>query len=357
VPIVPLYGHGALRRRFRESIARSALPSSLLLHGPRGVGKQRLALWLGQLLLCTGKGERPCGQCEHCRYSLELAHPDLRWFFPRPRLADTDATAAQVLDDMAEAIADRVDAAGLFAPPSGTDGIFIATVRTIVQLAGLTPSMGSRKVFVLGEAERMVPQEGSEFAANAFLKLLEEPLRDTTLVLTTSEPDALLPTIRSRVISVRVAPLGDADVKEFLSDTRVTAALDESGAPTRTEERLRLASGAPGTLFAGVSRGEATAAARAFLGAVVGGRTDYLRAALAFGGSRARGFFSDVLDALTVILRERAHDAVTQHDQQRALAAARAVDMVEQTKLRAAGNINPQLLGASLARDLSELLA
>lgn len=357
MPIVPLYGHGSLRQRFRESVARGALPSSLLLHGPRGVGKQRFALWLGQLLLCTGTDERPCGRCEHCRYALELAHPDLRWFFPRPRLADTDATAAQVLDDMAEAIADRVGAAGLYAPPSGTDGIFVATVRTVVQLAGLTPSMGSRKVFVLGDAERMVPQEGSEFAANAFLKLLEEPLPDTTLVLTSSEPDALLPTIRSRVISVRIAPLGDTDVKEMLSDPRVKAALDESGVPKRTDERLRLASGAPGALLAGVSRGEATAAARAFLGAVAAGRTDYLRAALAFGGSRARGFFSDVLDALTVLLHERAHDALTQHDEQRALAAARAVDMVERTKLRAGGNINPQLLGASLARDLSELLA
>jgi hypothetical protein len=137
----------------------------------------------------------------------------------------------------------------------------------------------------------------------------------------------------------------------------VKTALDENGVPKRTDERVRLASGAPGTLFAGVSRGEATAAARAYLGAIAAGRAEYVRAALAFGGSRARGFFSDVLDALTVLLRERAHDAVTQHDQQRALAATRAIDMVERTKLRAGGNINPQLLGASLARDLSELLA
>ena len=357
MPIVPLYGHSALRGRFRESVSRSTLPASLLLHGPRGIGKQRLALWLGQLLLCAGAGERPCGQCQHCRYALQLAHPDLRWFFPRPRLPDTDASPGEVLDDIAEGIAERAANAGLYGPPSGSEGIFVSTVRTIVQLAGLTPSMGSRKIFIIGDAERMVPQEGSEFAANAFLKLLEEPLPDTTLVLTSSEPDALLSTIRSRVISVRVAPLPDADVTEFLKDSQVKAALDESGAPRGSAERLRAAGGAPGALLAGASRGEATAAAHAFLGAVTAGRVEYVRAALGFGGSKARGFFSDVLDALTVLLRERAHDAATHRDQHRALAVARAIDVVERTKIRAGGNVNPQLLGASLARDLSELLA
>ena len=46
---------------------------------------------------------------------------------------------------------------------------------------------------VIGDAERMVVQEGTDVAANAFLKLLEEPLPDTTLLLTSSDPGALLP--------------------------------------------------------------------------------------------------------------------------------------------------------------------
>ena len=61
---------------------------------------------------------------------------------------------------------------------------------------------------MIGDAERMVAQEGSDQAANAFLKLLEEPPADTTLILTSSEPGALLPTIRSRSVSVRVACSG-----------------------------------------------------------------------------------------------------------------------------------------------------
>ena len=355
MPIVPLYGHAALRTRFRESAARNTLPSSILLHGPRGVGKQRLALWLGQLLVCTGEGERPCGVCASCRYCGELAHPDVRWFFPRPRLADADASAEDVQVDYVDAVAERVAAAGLYAPPSGSEGIFVAAVRAIVRLAALTPTMARRKVFVVGDAERTVPQEGSEFAANAFLKLLEEPLPDTTLVLTSSEPDTLLPTIRSRVVSVRLTRVADDDVRRFLAEPRVSSRLDKAGVPESLDERLRIANGAPGALFADASREEAAAAARAFLSAVAGGRSERVRAALGFGGSKARGFFSEVLDALTLLLRDRAREAAHRRDGRAALAAGQAVEVVERAKMRASGNVSPQLLAASLARELAEL--
>ena len=181
MPIVPLFGHADVRARLADARARGALPASILFHGPRGVGKQRLALWLGQLLLCASPGREPCGECQHCRFMEELRHPDLAWFFPRPRLKDSDPDLDDVRDDYAEAIAQRVSDDGLYAPPSGSEGIFIATVRALVQQGALSPAIGKRKVFVVGDAERMVPQEGSEQAANAFLKLLEEPPEDTTV--------------------------------------------------------------------------------------------------------------------------------------------------------------------------------
>src|SRR4051812_24019813 len=78
--IVPLFGHAALRKQLADAHARGALPSSLLFHGPRGIGKQRLALWLAQLLLCEKPGAAPCGECTQCRFSGKLTHPDLHWF-------------------------------------------------------------------------------------------------------------------------------------------------------------------------------------------------------------------------------------------------------------------------------------
>ncbi|HEX5830067.1 MAG TPA: hypothetical protein VFY16_03730 [Gemmatimonadaceae bacterium] len=352
MPILPLHGHDALRARLLDAATRGALPASLLLHGPRGVGKQRLALWLGQLLLCTAP-ERPCGRCEQCRYAAELTHPDLRWFFPRPRLKDSAPSADDVLADYAEAIAERVKDGGLYAAPSGSEGIFMATVGAVLRQAALSPALARQKVFVIGDAERMVSQESSPEAANAFLKLLEEPPADTTIVLTSSEPGALLPTIRSRVVAVRVAPLSDADVRGFLTDERVAASL---GTELGEAERVRIAAGAPGVLLDAAKRGTAAAAARRLLdGASGGSRARLLRAVFAQGSAGARGDFRSLLEALTTQLHERMRGAVERGDARGAAAAARAMDAVEEAKLRAAGNVTPQLIAAGLARALTEV--
>ncbi len=356
VPIVPLYGHLALRRRIARSVERRSLPSSILIHGPRGVGKQRFALWLGQLLLCSAAGDGPCGRCQSCRYASELVHPDLRWFFPRPRQGDADLPAEDVLADYADAIGERLKSGLLYPTPSGSEGIFVATVRAIVQFAAMTPSIARRKVIVVGDAERMVPQEGSEQAANAFLKLLEEPPADTTIVLTTSEPGALLPTVRSRVACFRAAPLPESDVRAWLADPLVRDALAASDAlPDGVEARIQLAGGRPGTLLSGVANRQALEAARTLLTSLSAGRAERMRAVFLLGGSKARGFFSDVLDALTLLLRERALEAAERSDGRAAAAAARGIEVVERAKEKAAGNVSPQLLGASVVRQLLEL--
>lgn len=372
VPLVPVYGHDALRARLLATAARGALPASLLFHGPRGVGKQRLALWLGQALVCDGAtaarpGGAPCGRCQHCRYADALAHPDLAWFFPRPRLKDGDADPDEVRADYAEARGERAARHGLYAPSPGTEAIYVPTVRAIVQQAAVSPAMARRKVFVVGDAERMVAQEGADQAANAFLKLLEEPPADTTLLLTSSEPGALLPTIRSRVVSVRVPPLAPGDVRAFLADPHVAAALAAAGSKGGGDDdtRVRQAGGAPGALLGAAERGAADAEAERLLRAAVeGDRADRLRAAFLQGASKARGAYSDVLDALTVRLHAMARDGASPVDSadprprnaRRALGAARAIDAVERAKARAYGNVNPQLVTAALVRELTEAL-
>lgn len=348
--MIPLYGHQELRRRLASAVQRGSLPASLLIHGPRGIGKQRIGLWLGQLLLCDKGGEEPCGKCVHCRYVASLAHPDLRWFFPRERLSGSDVGTEDVLEDIAEGIAKRVKDQGLYARPSGKEAIYVATVRAIVSVASMTPSLARRKVFVIGDADRMVPQEGTEQAANAFLKLLEEPPDDTTIIMTTSEPGALLPTIRSRVSAIRAAPLRESEMRAFADDPVVRERLGGAGT---SDTALRVAAGAPGSLLSLEEHDKALRGARELLEASAKGRAEWSRAALAVGGADARGFFSDLLDALTVVLAERQRDAVAQQDEARALAASRAIEAVEKAKERAAGNANPQLLAADLVPALS----
>ena len=242
MPIVPLYCHEAMRRRLRRMLEAGSLPSSILFDGPRGIGKQRLALWVAQLLECE-RDDRPCGTCMGCRCVLDLNHPDVYWAFPRPRPKESDNTPADALQDLADAREERREAHGLYARPPRSEGIFLATILGLVQRAALAPGFGRRKVLIVGDAERMVAQEGADQAANAFLKLLEEPPADTTIILTSSEPGALLPTIHSRVITMRCSPLADDDVLAFVRDPVVKAALDALDLPRADMDRVRLAAG------------------------------------------------------------------------------------------------------------------
>jgi DNA polymerase-3 subunit delta' len=357
MPIVPLFGHSELRQRLARAFSRGTLPSTLLFEGSRGVGKQRLALWLGQLLLCDKPVEEPCGVCAGCRYVLELQHPDLHWYFPRPRPRDSDPDLEDVRLDVGEAVAERAAAKGLYAPPSGMDGIFVATTRLIVRQAAVSPALASRKVFIVGDAERMVPQEGKDEAANAFLKLLEEPPANTTVILTTSEPGSLLPTVRSRVVSFRVAPLPLGDVEAFLSDEHVARRLaEQDGVPEARSKRVTFAAGAPGRLLAGEGLIEAKNAARRMLDAASGGTDTRYEVAWLTSSTKARGGFADTLDALTEELHNRAAASVRRGSAGDAYAATKAIDAVEVAKERILTNVSPQLITVNLLRELRALL-
>jgi len=289
--------------------------------------------------------------------ALDGHHPDLHWFFPRPRLKGGDPDVDDIREDIADGIEERLGSGGLYDPAAGDEAIFVATVRAIVQIAAISPALARRKVFVIGDAERMVAQEGSDQAANAFLKLLEEPPDDTTIILTSSEPGALLPTIRSRVVAIRIPPLARAEMSEFLSDPIVAKQLASSDSRKR-DELIEVAGGAPGRLMDSDAWRVALAEAKRFLDAArAPDRGQRMRVALSQSGAGARGRFSDTLDALTVLLHDRSRDAAEGGDSRRASGAARAVEIVEEIKEQTLRNVNPQLLTASLLRRIAPLVA
>lgn len=356
MPLLPLHGHEALRQRLEDSIQRGALPGSLLLQGPLGIGKQRLALWLGQRLLCTGPDPRPCGNCQHCRYAVSGAHPDIHWYFPRPRLKDSDLSPDDIADDFREAIAERVKT-GVYPPPPPEEAIFVATIRAMVHSAAMAPALAARSVYILGDADRMVIREGAEEAAGAFLKLLEEPPGRATIILTSSEPGALIPTIRSRVVALRVAPLRPEAVDAVLAEPAMQSELKKGDVPGSRDEQRRLAAGAPGALLA---RGEwsdaLSRASRMLDAAATADRREQIRTALLQGSAKSRGAFSTSLEALTSLLHERARTSLGRGNLRGARGAARALDAVEEAKERATGNVNPQLITSELLRRLETLL-
>src|SRR5712671_7108153 len=267
MPIPPLYAHEGIRHRLVGAIASGRLPQALLFEGPTGVGKQRLALWLAQALVCEQAGEG-CGKCQHCKLVLNLSHPDVHWFVPlelSKKGGDADKQVELVEEALGEEMAARRQQP-LYEPPSGLASHGIAAVRLLLRRLVLTPALSRRKVFLIGDAERLVPQTGAEAAANALLKALEEPPADTVFVLTTAAPDALLPTILSRVVRVRVARLGDSVVTAFAQHELGVTGQRDLG------QRVALADGRIGKLLAdGEGRARGADAADRFLAAVEAG--------------------------------------------------------------------------------------
>jgi DNA polymerase-3 subunit delta' len=356
----PLTGHRELRDRLAKAVAADRLPQLLLFHGPAGVGKQRLGLWLAQLTVCAKpSGGEPCGTCQPCRLVLDLAHPDLHWFFPvpRPKAAEPEKQAEELEATLAEAIAER-RTAPLYGRPDGLAGHFMATSQLIARRAALTPAVGRRKFILVAEAERLVPQAANPEAANALLKLLEEPPADTWIVLTAADIAGVLPTIVSRAVPVRVNPITDADVRDFLR-TR----LDPPPAGAALEALVARAAGVIGrAVDPDDTAARSRAAADALLDAVAGGPGARLERALAQGAFAARGDFTALLDALSDRLMDAVRadlgqpvpadglpKALARTDAERAL---RALDRVRAARDAAQGNVNPQLLLATLGQDL-----
>jgi DNA polymerase III subunit delta' len=307
--LAPLVGHEEPRRALSRAALAGELPGSLLVHGPPGVGKQRLALWLAQLLTCAAPAAgEPCGGCTACRLALRLEHPDLHWFFPLPRpkgASGPERLAAALEQARAAELAAR-RAQPLRAVASGEAlGIYLAQVQQLRRLAAARPAMGSRRIFIVGDAELLVPQESSPEAANALLKVLEEPPPEATFILTASDPEALLPTLRSRVLPVRLSPLPEPVVAAVLEE--------RAGVPTDAARlAARLGAGSIGRALAFLPDGKEPGAleavrarARGWLQAAAAAPAAPRHAAAhAAGATGARGIFADVLDAFVLWLRD-----------------------------------------------------
>jgi DNA polymerase-3 subunit delta' len=360
----PLVGHSEARRRLAAGLRGGNLPQVLLLTGPRGIGKQRLALWLGQLVLCERPGLEPCGKCRACHLVEGLTHPDLHWFVPivRPKASEAGKQIEEASDALATAMADR-RRQPLYGPPDGMAIHPIASVRLLLQQAGLSAVESSWKVFIIGEADRLVSQEASQEAANAMLKLLEEPPARSLFVLTTVDPRALLPTIRSRTAPVRLNRLSDADVREFLKGQR-SAKADAAD----VDAKVSAAGGSIGAAIVGEGddSSQAYRAATDLLEAVLAGRGAFLERALKQPPYAARGEFTAMLDALADTLGEAARAALGQSTRRPVPAALmkrrdasallRAMERVSLAREAAWGNVNPQLLLAVLGGELAEVL-
>lgn len=167
---------------------------ALLVHGAPGVGALAFGLVLAQAWLCEGQGEaaparalRPCGRCGSCRLVQSHLHPDLTVLLPETLRREH----GWPLPD------DKTDGEDSKRKPSRQ--IRIDEVRLLIERSTRTSARGQGKAALLHPAEVLNLQ-----SANALLKTLEEPAAGIRLLLTTSDPATLLPTVRSRCQLLRL---------------------------------------------------------------------------------------------------------------------------------------------------------
>jgi DNA polymerase-3 subunit delta' len=230
VRLSDLIGQDAARTALLRAIERGHLAHAYLFEGPPGIGKRSAALGLAMALDCAAAPGTGCGACEVCRRVEAGLHPDVPGF-----------------------------------GPSGAGGqIVIEDAKAILALARTRPHEAAARVIVVDDADAMNPS-----AANCLLKTLEEPLGGNHLILCSSAPDRLLPTIRSRTQRIRFrsldapallaigrargVPAARAEIAAALADGSAARMLeaaaagdDEEGGPAEALRDLRSAIATPG---------------------------------------------------------------------------------------------------------------
>lgn len=203
-----LIGQENAERAFLDAFNAGRLHHAWLITGPRGVGKATLAWRIARFLLASQSG----------------GESGLFGAPPPPETLDIDPDHPVMRRSM------QLAEPGLFLLRRGPNDkgdrlsadIRVNEVRKLRDFFGLSASDGGRRVVIVDAADEMNTQ-----AANALLKMLEEPPAGATLLLVSHQPTRLLPTIRSRCRELRLAPLAAPDLARALD-----AAGAEPGADT-----------------------------------------------------------------------------------------------------------------------------
>lgn len=221
-------GQERAQRIVRSAIASGRVPHAWLLTGPEGVGKDALAIEIAKTLRCEHpleNGTVPCNACKGCMTTAALQNPNVRFVFALPTgkgedgrndpplLKLSDSELGVIQEQLRLKAADPYHNISI---PRATQ-IKISSIREVRRDVTFAAAEPGWRVVIVSEAHQM----GTE-AANAFLKTLEEPAPNTLLILTTSNREAMLATIRSRCQEIRLDPLP--------AETIINALVERDGA-------------------------------------------------------------------------------------------------------------------------------
>lgn len=175
-----IIGHDKVKDHLRKAIEYHKVSHAYILSGEEGMGKKTLADAFAMTLLCERSDKEPCLQCHACKQLMSGNHPDvIRVTHEKPGSIGVDDIRTQI-----------------------NDTIYIK------------PYSSSYKIYLVDEAEKMTPQ-----AQNALLKTIEEPPAYAVIMLMTTNQELFLPTILSRCIQLKLRPLKDTQVSDYLKET------------------------------------------------------------------------------------------------------------------------------------------
>ena len=211
-----LVGNQGVKKLLKRMLESGRVPGALLFMGEEGVGKKLFAIELAKALNCRSpRGVEACDECSACKRIARFNYPQ----------SDKSEDWEQLIRT------DHADVALVMAPKRV---LKVDQMRAIEREANYRPFEGKARVFLVDDADKL-----NDSSANALLKTLEEPPRTSHVILITSRPAMLLPTIRSRCQVIRFSPLSVAEIEQYLS-------ADKTAKASELRLRARLAGGSIG---------------------------------------------------------------------------------------------------------------
>ena len=170
-------GQASIKEHIKKSLHTGKISHAYIFYGEKGSGKKTLADLFARALQCEAEGDKPCNQCISCKQALNRNQPDIIYVqHEKPGNISVDEIRKQVNNDIA-----------------------------------IKPYSSERKIYIIDEAEKMNVQ-----AQNALLKTLEEPPAYATIMLLTTNLEAMLQTIRSRCVTLTMKPVPDVELQRYL---------------------------------------------------------------------------------------------------------------------------------------------
>jgi DNA polymerase-3 subunit delta' len=197
-----ILGHDILKTLIQRFVQNETLPHAMLFQGSPGLGKKAFAIAAAKYINCTGEPGAAACRCSTCSRISRGVYLDV----------------------------------SILEPEGNARVIKIEKIRALQDSASLTPIEARKKCCLIFDAERM-----SLGAANSLLKILEEPPSHLVMILTTTNPNEILPTIRSRCMTFRFSTLPTEKIRNWLQEIHSVESTSADVASILSEGRPGLA--------------------------------------------------------------------------------------------------------------------